>query len=88
MRVVFGSASQATFDAYSGAFNNYFTAPAGTIAAANGAQWVASENGTTGNLNQVSPVLYAASVTDQWHPADRLTVNAGVRVERYLDRAR
>ncbi len=82
----FGGASQATFNSYTGVFNNYYTAPAGTPAAANGAQWIATENGTFGNLNQVDPILYAASVSDQWNPTDKLTINAGVRVEKYLDR--
>ncbi len=80
------SGSQATYNAYTGVFSPYGTAPKGTPAAANGAQWIATENGTSGNLNQVDPILYAASVSDQWHPADRLTVNAGVRIEKYLDR--
>ncbi len=82
----FSSASQATFDAYSGAFTPYTTAPAGSLAAKNGAQWIATENGTSGNYNQVDPILYAASLSDQWHPLDKLTVNAGVRIEKYLDR--
>ncbi len=82
----FGSASQATYDVYSGKFNPYTTAPAGSLAAANGASWIATENGTSGNYNQVDPILYAASITDQWHPIDKLTVNAGVRAERYVDR--
>jgi hypothetical protein len=82
----FSSASQATFDAYSGVFTPYTTAPAGTAAAANGARWIATENGTSGNFNQVDPILFATSVSDQWHPTDRLTINAGVRIEKYLDR--
>ncbi len=82
----FGSASQATFDSYTGLFAPYMTAPAGSAAALNGAQWIATENGTNGNLNQVDPILYAASISDQWNPTDRLTINAGVRIERYLDR--
>jgi outer membrane receptor protein involved in Fe transport len=82
----FDPSSQATFDAYSGVFNPYTKAPAGTSAAINGASWIATENGTSGNLNQVDPILFATSVSDQWHPTDRLTVNAGVRIEKYLDR--
>ena len=82
----FGSASQATFDSFSGQFTPYTTAPAGSPAALNGAQWIATENGTNGNLNQVDPILYAASISDQWNPTDRLTINAGVRIERYVDR--
>ena len=82
----FGAASQATFNSYTGNFNNYTTAPAGTPAAAAGAKWIATENGTFGNYNQVDPILYAASLNDQWNPTDKLTINAGVRVEKYLDR--
>jgi hypothetical protein len=81
----FSGASQATINSATGAFSNYATASAGP-ASANGAQWIATENGTSGNLNQVSPILYAASISDQFKPTDRLTIDAGVRVERYLDR--
>jgi hypothetical protein len=82
----FASASQATFNSYTGVFTPLGTGPAGSAAALNGAQWVATENGTNGNLNQVDPILFAASITDQWNPTDKLTINAGVRVEKYLDR--
>jgi hypothetical protein len=81
----FSSASQATYNAFTGVFNPYTTAPGGA-AVANGAQWIATENGTSGNLNQVDPILFAYSISDQWHPTDRLTINGGVRVEQYVDR--
>lgn len=49
-------------------------------------QWTVTENGPLGRLNNVSPIFSAASLTDQWRPNDRLTLNLGLRIENYLDR--
>ena len=59
------------------------TAPAGSAAALAGAQWVVTESGYRYNLNQVRPRFAAASITDQWRPNDKTTINAGLRVENY-----
>jgi hypothetical protein len=80
----FSGASQATIDSTSGALSAT-TATSGP-ALANNARWLATENGYSGNLNQVGPILYAASISDQFKPTDRLSINAGVRIEKYLDR--
>lgn len=82
----FGSASQATLDVNTGAFNSFTTAGPGTKAAINGARWVATENGLGGLINKVSPILTAFSAADRIRPNDRLTVDVGARVERYDDR--
>ncbi|HEV3153375.1 MAG TPA: TonB-dependent receptor [Candidatus Baltobacteraceae bacterium] len=60
--------------------------PAGSPAALAAAQWVAVDKGLTANLNQVHPRFSGFSLTDQWRPSDRWTVNGGLRVEnfRYL----
>jgi outer membrane receptor protein involved in Fe transport len=56
----------------------------GTIPAPpNGTQWVAVDKGLKANLNQVQPRFSGVSLTDQWRPNDRWTVNAGVRVENF-----
>ncbi|MDQ6767199.1 MAG: TonB-dependent receptor, partial [Candidatus Eremiobacteraeota bacterium] len=78
--------SQAFLDVNTGAFSPFTTASAGTPAAINGARWIATENGYGGLINQVSPILTAASVDDRMRPNDRLTVDLGARVERYYDR--
>ena len=64
------------------------TLPITATTFANGAnpQWTATESGPLGRLNNVSPIFSAASLTDQWRPNDRLTLNLGLRVENYLDR--
>ncbi len=82
----FSSASQATLNVNSGVFDPFTTAGAGTPAATNGARWIATENGLGGLINQVSPILTAFSVADRFRPNDRLTLDAGARVERYDDR--
>ena len=46
-------------------------------------QWIVTENGYRANFNKVNPVYDAVSVNDNWKPTDRLSVNAGVRVENY-----
>jgi hypothetical protein len=58
--------------------------PPGSLAAQNGARWLVTENGAwTDQYDNVSPIWSAVALTDQWHPNDRLTVNAGLRAERY-----
>jgi len=62
-------------------------APPGTPAALAGARWLTTDTGfVNSRLNKVSPVFTAASLTDQWHPSQRLTVNLGARLENYDDR--
>lgn len=65
-----------------------FTAPPppGSPASLHNAQWLVTDTGFKANLNQVDSRFSAASLTDQWRPNDRMTVNAGVRLEnfRYL----
>lgn len=48
-----------------------------------GTTWVAVDHGLTGALNQVHPAFSGVSLTDQWRPNDRWTVNAGVRLEKF-----
>jgi len=55
----------------------------GIPAAPPGDQWVAVDKGLKANLNQVHPRFSGFSLTDQWRPSDRWTVNAGVRIENF-----
>jgi hypothetical protein len=59
------------------------TAPAGSPALVNGAHWVVTNDGTNAQIDQITPFYSALSLTDQIHPSDRLTVNAGLRVENF-----
>jgi hypothetical protein len=61
-------------------------APAGTTAAANGAYWAVTENGQNAQIDNVTPFFTAYSLTDQFRPSDKLTVNAGIRFENFLYR--
>ncbi len=42
-----------------------------------------AENGDYGLNNTVTPHFAGYSITDEWRPNDKLTVNAGVRVDNY-----
>ena len=43
----------------------------------------AVENGQYGEYNLVLPNFYGFSVTDQYKPNDRLSINAGIRLDQY-----
>ncbi|GAC1588925.1 MAG: hypothetical protein NVS3B28_14630 [Candidatus Velthaea sp.] len=43
-------------------------------------------NGFTDKINQVQPTFTSISLTDQFRPSSRLTVNAGARVEVYQNK--
>ncbi|GAC1654313.1 MAG: hypothetical protein NVS9B12_04830 [Vulcanimicrobiaceae bacterium] len=47
------------------------------------AQYLVTSSGYKANLNQVHPRFTAVSISDLWRPTDRITVNAGLRVENY-----
>jgi len=55
----------------------------GVPAAPPGLQWIAVDNGIKANLNQVHPRFSGLSLSDEWRPSDRWTVNAGIRVENF-----
>jgi hypothetical protein len=61
-------------------------APAGSPAVVNGAHWVVTNNGQFAQIDEISPFYSAASLADQWHPNERLLVNAGLRLENYTYR--
>ena len=46
-------------------------------------EWLAVENGPNGVVNKVSPKFTAFSIDDQWRPANRVHVNAGVRLDNF-----
>jgi len=62
------------------------TAPAGSPALVNGAHWVVTSDGQTAQIDEIAPFFSAASIADQWHPTERITANAGVRLENYTYR--
>jgi hypothetical protein len=62
------------------------TPPAGTPAAVNGAKNLVTNDGQDVQIDEISPFYSAASLTDEFHPTDRLTFNAGLRLENYTYR--
>lgn len=61
-------------------------ATSGIPAAPGGGEWIVTDPAYNGRLNRVSPIFSSISLTDQWHPNDKLNVNAGIRYEHYDDR--
>jgi hypothetical protein len=59
------------------------TPPAGSPAVTNGAKLLVTSDGTDAQIDEITPFYSAISLTDQFHPNDRLTVNAGLRVENF-----
>ena len=53
------------------------------VGAPPGFEWLAVENGPNGPTNEVTPKFTAYSIQDQYHPSDRLVINAGVRYDRF-----
>ncbi len=60
--------------------------PAGSPAAAHGAYWAVTENGQNAQVDNVTPFFTAYSLSDQFRPSDKLTINAGLRFENFLYR--
>jgi Carboxypeptidase regulatory-like domain/TonB dependent receptor/TonB-dependent Receptor Plug Domain len=86
------------YDPGTGTYTSCFNGPRGTFASptmpitagafTGGAnpQWLVTENGPLGRVNNVSPVFSAVSLNDTWTPTDKLTLTLGLRVENYTDR--
>jgi hypothetical protein len=62
------------------------TPPAGTPAALNHAQNLVTNNGQDVQIDEITPFFSAASLADEFHPTDRITLNAGLRLENYTYR--
>jgi Carboxypeptidase regulatory-like domain/TonB dependent receptor len=63
-----------------------YTLPAGSAAVANKARYLVTNDGQSAQIDEITPFYSAVSVADQWHPNDRVTVNAGVRLENFTYR--
>ncbi len=59
------------------------TPPAGSPAAVNGATNLVTNDGQNVQIDEITPFFSAASLNDQFHPNERTTINAGIRVENY-----
>ena len=46
-------------------------------------EWFVAENGYTGGANKNKPLFTSASLSDVWRPNDKLTINAGLRYDRF-----
>ncbi|MBD5655527.1 MAG: TonB-dependent receptor [Candidatus Eremiobacteraeota bacterium] len=59
------------------------TPPAGSPAVANGAKYLVTNDGQSAQIDEITPFYSAVSLTDQWHPTERVTANIGLRVENF-----
>jgi Carboxypeptidase regulatory-like domain/TonB dependent receptor-like, beta-barrel/TonB-dependent Receptor Plug Domain len=62
------------------------TPPAGSPAALAHAQWIVTEPGSYAQIDHVTPYFTGSSITDQWRPNSRLTMNLGVRMDVFTYR--
>jgi hypothetical protein len=62
---------------------NAVAPPAGSPAVVNGAQQLVTNDGRAAQIDEITPFFSAVSLADQWHPNDRTTINAGLRVENF-----
>jgi hypothetical protein len=60
--------------------------PAGSPAAATGARYLVTSDGQDVQIDDITPFYSAVSLADQFHPNDRTTLNAGLRVENFTYR--
>ncbi len=78
---------QASFISYGSATGANGAAPpaplAGVTCGSGPCAYYAIDNGTSGANNTVLQNTYAGSISDQWHPNDRLTIDYGVRFHQY-----
>jgi hypothetical protein len=67
--------------AYSGTVANV---PAGATTCGGGpCEWYVVGNGQYATYNQVQPNFFSGSLTDEFHPNSKLTINAGLRFDDY-----
>ena len=76
----FSSSSSGTYGAPT---RGGVTAPAGSAAATNNAQWIVTQPQGRGTLNTVIPKFTSLSLEDEFRPNDKLNLNLGLRMERY-----
>ncbi len=65
---------------------NPIAPPAGSAAVLNNARYRVTSNGRNAQIDEITPFFSAASLSDQFHPSEKVTVNAGMRVENYTYR--
>jgi Carboxypeptidase regulatory-like domain/TonB dependent receptor len=76
--------TEATFASLAGVYNGSLPpAAAGMTCGGGPCAYYTLETGANGELNDLTPQFYGLSLTDQWHPSDRLNINAGIRLDNY-----
>jgi hypothetical protein len=60
--------------------------PAGSPAVTNGAHYLVTNSGQYAQVDTIAPFFSAVSLADLWHPSDRVSLNAGLRLENYTYR--
>jgi len=74
----------ATFASLSGVYNGSLPPSASGMTCGGGpCAYYALETGANGELNSLVPQFSGLSLTDQWHPSDRLNFNLGIRLDNY-----
>jgi TonB dependent receptor/Carboxypeptidase regulatory-like domain len=77
-------ATYLTFGGYQpGATNPNPVLAAGTMCGTSACQWLVINNGQNATYNNATPKFLSFSLTDNWKPTDKLTVNYGVRFDQY-----
>jgi hypothetical protein len=77
------AASQSLYNLQQGLIANPSAQTCGTGPTAGPCAYLVGENGQDGNLNTVTPKFTAFSLSDTWKPDARLTLDYGLRLDRY-----
>jgi len=65
---------------------NAIAPPAGSPAVTNNAGYRVTNDGRSVQIDEITPFFSSVSLADQWHPSDRVSINAGLRVENFTYR--
>ena len=76
---------QASFVTYNNALKGTAPTPlAGVTCGTGPCEYYTVDNGLSGNFNAVVQNVYSASISNQWKPTNRLTVDLGLKYHDYL----
>ncbi len=73
----------ATILTFANVYNNGVPGLGGVSCGGQACQFLAAENGTYATYNGVRPRFTAFSLTDNYRPSDRLTINGGLRLDSF-----
>ena len=61
----------------------YFGAPAGVVCGTGPCEYLTVGNGERATYNTVKPNFVAASLTDEWRPSSKVSIDYGIRLDDY-----